>query len=81
MTHRRSQKRNYPAIPTCFARSSPIRKNIPVSFALKSSAYGLHPVPMKRAFRDRHERWAQDAVDAGVPLTNGTNADGEVVWS
>ena len=35
----------------------------------------------KRALRGRHERWVRDAVDVEVPLTNGTEADGEVVWS
>jgi len=40
------------------------------------------PVPAHRgAFRDRHKRWAGDAVDAGSTLTNGADADGEVVWS
>jgi hypothetical protein len=39
-------------------------------------------VPAHRgAFRDRHKRWAGDAVDADAPLTNGADADGEVVWS
>jgi hypothetical protein len=39
-------------------------------------------VPAHRgAFRDRHGRWAGDAVDATALLTNGADADGEVVWS
>jgi hypothetical protein len=39
-------------------------------------------VPAHRgAFRDRHKRWARDAVDADALLTNGADADGEVVWS
>ena len=39
-------------------------------------------VPSHRgAFRDRHGRWERDAVDADVLTTNGTEADGEVVWS
>ncbi len=39
------------------------------------------------AFRDRHGRWARDAVDAiatqrkDFARTNGADADGEVVWS
>jgi hypothetical protein len=32
------------------------------------------------AYRDRHGRWVRDAVDVAVSLTNGTEADGEVVW-
>jgi hypothetical protein len=28
-----------------------------------------HPVPTRGAFRDRHERWARDAMDAGGALT------------
>jgi hypothetical protein len=38
-------------------------------------------VPTRGALRGRHERWVRDAVDVEVPLTNGTEADGEVVWS
>jgi len=37
--------------------------------------------PARGAFRDRHERWARDAVDALARETNAFEADGEVVWS
>jgi hypothetical protein len=37
--------------------------------------------PTRGALRGRHERWVRDAVDVEVPLTKGTDADGEVVWS
>jgi hypothetical protein len=41
-----------------------------------------HPGPHKGAFRDRHERWAGDAMDAGGAADESANlADGEVVWS
>jgi hypothetical protein len=40
-----------------------------------------HPGPKRGAYRERHIRWAGDAVDADVPKTNGTEADGEIVWS
>ena len=40
-----------------------------------------HPVPHRGAFRDRHGRRVRDAVDAAALLTNGAEADGEVVWS
>jgi hypothetical protein len=33
------------------------------------------------AFRDRHERWMQDAVDAKARETNDVFADDEAVWS
>jgi hypothetical protein len=39
------------------------------------------PCLMRGAFRDRHGRWARDAVDADALLTNSAEADGEVVWS
>jgi hypothetical protein len=37
--------------------------------------------PGRGTYRDRHGRWAWDAVDADALLTNGADADGEVVWS
>jgi hypothetical protein len=40
-----------------------------------------HPGPKRGAYRERHIRWAKDAVDADVLKTNGTDADGEIVWS
>jgi hypothetical protein len=45
------------------------------------------PVLERGAFRDRHERWARDAMDAdGIRRvkacwTNDADAYGEVVWS
>jgi hypothetical protein len=33
------------------------------------------------AFRDRHERWAREAMDALARQTNALEVDGEVVWS
>jgi hypothetical protein len=45
--------------------------------------YQLAPscTPQRGAFRDRHERWVRDAVDAAVRETGATVAYGEVVWS
>jgi len=38
------------------------------------------PAPVRGAFRDRHERWARDAMDAGVREDEALSiADGEVV--
>jgi hypothetical protein len=39
------------------------------------------PHPIRGAFRDRHERWARDAMDAMSHETTETIADGEIVWS
>ena len=44
------------------------------------------PALARGALRDRHERWARDAMDvlgrsALAAPTNDLNADGEVVWS
>jgi len=65
----------------CDFVSSPVSKNI-LFLALVETAIQLaHPVPIRGAFRDRHGRWARDAVDAMEPLTNRPRADGEVVWS
>ena len=45
----------------------------------------VYLVPVSRthrgAFRDRHERWVRDAMDALAPLTNAANADGKSLWS
>ena len=38
-------------------------------------------VPTRGAYRDRHGRRARDAMDVEVLLTNGTDADDEVVWA
>jgi len=41
-----------------------------------------HPGPTNEGRRDRHGRWAWDAVDAGCASDEGAiPADGEVVWS
>jgi hypothetical protein len=40
-----------------------------------------HPALSRGAYRDRHGRWARDAMAAEVPLTSGAEADGEIVWS
>jgi hypothetical protein len=41
-----------------------------------------HPGPHKGAFRDRHERWVRDAMDASdVKRRMTLRADGEAVWS
>jgi hypothetical protein len=41
-----------------------------------------HPGPHKGAFRDRHERWVRDAMDARSAKDESAHlADGEAVWS
>jgi hypothetical protein len=47
---------------------------------LETGISRFHPVPHRGAFRDRHGRWARDAMDADVLRTNSAEADGEVVW-
>jgi hypothetical protein len=59
------------------------------SFSSAANHFTVHryPAPTRGAYRDRHGRWARDAMDAAVSggriarQTNGTVADGEVVWS
>ena len=61
--------------------SSPFWKNILI-FRTRKSVHKSHRlVPTRGALRGRHGRWVRDAVDVEVLLTNGTDADGEVVWS
>jgi hypothetical protein len=60
--------------------SSRSRKNILI-FRNRKSLHIFDVPALQGAFRGRHGRWVRDAVDVDVPLTNGTDADGEVVWS
>jgi hypothetical protein len=60
--------------------SSPFCKNISVFCRPKSPAYSPPSRPSEgRIAIVTDAGW--DAVDAEVPLTNGTEADGEDVWS
>jgi hypothetical protein len=64
-----------PVVPIC--RSPARLPPTPETLHVRS-----HPVPTRGAYRDRHGRWARDAMDAfGDALTNGADADGEVVWA
>jgi hypothetical protein len=60
--------------------SSPLRKNIPFRAYPKSNLYQS----LSRPTEGRHAivtAAGRDAVDADAPITNGAEADGEVVWS
>ena len=53
------------------------------NFACQNQIFGLQPgrpVPSEGRFAIVTNA-GRDAVDAAAPLTNGANADGEVVWS
>jgi len=39
------------------------------------------PAPIRGAFRDRHGRWRQDAMDALMRKTSEIKADGKIAWS
>jgi hypothetical protein len=60
--------------------SSPFRKNILIFRNTKSLAYSSRPVPLEGRFAIVTDA-GQDAVDVEAPITNGAEADGEVVWS
>jgi hypothetical protein len=68
-----------PVVPMCRIPSGlPEHPNQWLSF--------LRPALTRGAFRDRHERWARDAMDAThrsaiFARTSDVFADGEVVWS
>jgi hypothetical protein len=63
-------------------KSSPRAKNNPVVPSGKSMAsLRAFRARSRGAFRDRHERWMRDAMDARCRQTSGAGADGEVVWS
>jgi hypothetical protein len=55
-------------------------KNISVFYRPKSPAYWVRLVPHEGRLAIVTDA-GRDAVDAEVPITNGTDADGEVVWS
>jgi hypothetical protein len=62
--------------------SSPAAKNISLQSALEAALLiRAIPCPPRGAYRDRHERWARDAMDALARETSAHIADGEVVWS
>jgi hypothetical protein len=64
----------------CFYLSSPICKNISLRCHPKSNLYPSPSHPTEgRIMIVTNAGW--DAVDADAPITNGTEADGEVVWS
>ena len=53
------------------AWSSAPGKNIPLRRYPKSPLQARHPVPMRGAYRDRHGRWARDAMDAAASGAQG----------
>src|SRR3984893_3972321 len=59
--------------------SSPPAKNISLVPSGKSPPLIQPSRPTRGTYRDRHGRWARDAMDAAVSLTSDTKADGEVV--
>jgi hypothetical protein len=63
----------------CKSVSSPERKNILQSRQLKSTLQTAPSRPMQGRIAIVTDA-GRDAVDADVLLTNGMEADGEVVW-
>jgi hypothetical protein len=60
--------------------SSPFRKNILILRNPKSFVYSRPSCPTEGRFAIVTDAgW--DAVDVEAPITNGAEADGEVVWS
>ena len=65
----------------CFSCVSiPFRKNISLHALPQIKSESAYPVPQRGVSRSSRTL-ERDAVDAAVPLTNGPDADGEVVWS
>ncbi len=62
------------------SKSSPGAKNILIFRNSKSLVYSRRPVPFEGRFAVVADPgW--EPVDAETPITNGAEADGEVVWS
>jgi hypothetical protein len=53
------------------AWSSAAGKNIPLRRDPKSPLQTRHPAPARGAYRDRHGRWARDAMDAAASGARG----------
>jgi hypothetical protein len=66
--------------PSAKFLSSPFRKNISVFPKPKSSYMIRRPASLEGRFAIVTDA-RRDAVDAEAPITNGAEADGEVVWS
>jgi hypothetical protein len=66
--------------PRHFLLSSPFRKNISVFPKSKSGYMIRRPASSEGRFAIVTDA-RRDAVDADAPITNGTEADGEDVWS
>jgi hypothetical protein len=62
--------------PSCYFVAA-----IVVDLEGKSPTHLGHPAPARGAYRDRHGRWAREAVDATARGRTAHVADGEVVWS
>jgi hypothetical protein len=57
------------------------QKYIPSDFQ-KRMFLSPHPVPVRGALRDRHGRWARDAMDVDCIFRRGMlAADGQGVWA
>jgi len=63
-----------PVVPIC-------RTSLPLRCRANQNDPLRVPHSPRGAFRDRHGRWARDAMDAMSHETNENIADGEVVWS
>ena len=61
--------------------SSPKIKNISLLQKCKSAYMSAHPVPLRGAYHDRHDRWDGSRWTLVVPITNGARAYGKDVWS
>ena len=60
--------------------SSPFRKNNSLYQKCKSAVCCASSSPTQGAYRDRHGRWVEDAMDVLAQLTNAHHTDGEGVW-
>jgi hypothetical protein len=67
--------------------SSPASKNNSLGVWMEAVIERGDPASIRGTYRDRHERWVWDAMDAAVSArgsavrTSDDVADGEVVWS
>jgi len=60
---------------------NPLHQKYSASAFRKIMIVSARPRPARGTYRDRHGRWARDAMDVVVRKTSVASTDGEIAWS